>query len=91
LLSGLSVPGSLAFRKYLNLEKGASVMKSVSFARACCLGLSGLAVLVTSVGPSWAGMPVPAPLVGVTGPFGLLAAGAAYGSYLLYKRFQNRG
>jgi len=67
------------------------VIKSVRFARACCLGLSGLAVLVASVGPSWAGMPVPAPLVGVTGPFGLLAAGAAYGSYLLYKRFQSRG
>jgi hypothetical protein len=71
--------------------KGALVMKSVSFARACCLGLSGLAVLVTSVGPGFAGAPVPAPLVGVAGPYGLVVAGAAYGGYLLYKRFQNRG
>jgi hypothetical protein len=75
----------------LNLKKGASVMKSVSFARACCLGLSGFAVLVTSVGPGFAGAPVPAPLVGVAGPYGLIVAGAAYGGYLLYRRFQNHG
>ena len=61
------------------------------FSRALCLSLSGVALLVTSVGPSWAGMPVPAPLVGVTGPFGLLAAGAGYGGYLLYKRYWKRG
>jgi hypothetical protein len=61
------------------------------FSRACCVSLSGVAALMFSVGPSWAGLPVPAPLVGVTGPFGLLAAGAAYGGYLLYKRYQNRG
>jgi hypothetical protein len=60
--------------------------------RAFCVGLSGLSALILSVGPSWAGVPaVPAPLVGVTGPVGLLAAGAAYGGYLLFKHFQNRG
>ncbi len=37
-----------------------------------------------------AGLGVPAPLVGVTGPFGLLAIGAAYGGYLVYRRYQNR-
>lgn len=59
--------------------------------RACCVGLSGLSALMVSVGPSWAGCAVPAPLVGVTGPVGLLAAGAAYGGYLLLKLYQNRG
>jgi hypothetical protein len=75
----------------IHLEKGFG-MKSGNgkFLQACCLSMSGFATLMLSVGPSWAGMPVPAPLVGVTGPFGLLAAGAAYGGYLLYKRFQNR-
>jgi hypothetical protein len=58
---------------------------------ACGAGFSVLAVVVMSAGPSWAGAnPTPAPLIGVTGPFGLLAAGAAYGGYLLYKRFQHR-
>lgn len=65
--------------------------ESCGFLRACCLGLSGVAALIVSAGPTWAGVPVPAPLLGVTGPFGLLAAGAAYGGYLLYKRYQNRG
>ena len=69
-------------------------MKSASdgFSRAFCLTLSGAALLVMSVGPTWAGVVgVPAPLVGVTGPFGLLAAGAGYGGYLLYKRYWKRG
>jgi hypothetical protein len=61
------------------------------FLRACCVGFSGLSMLVVGAGPSWAGAPVPAPLVGVTGPAGLLAAGAAYGGYLLFKRLRNRG
>ena len=62
--------------------------ESRGFLRACCLGFGALMV---SAGPTLAGVPVPAPLLGVTGPFGLLAAGAAYGGYLLYKRYQNRG
>ena len=68
-------------------------MKSAynGFARACGLSVSGIALLVMSMGPTWAGAPVPAPLVGVTGPFGLLAAGASYGGYLLYKRYWKRG
>jgi hypothetical protein len=68
-------------------------MKSVGrgFWYACGVGLSGFAALVASVAPSWAGFPVPAPLIGVTGPVGLLAAGAAYGGYLLFKRFNQRG
>ena len=65
-------------------------MKSVSrgFSYACCVGLSGFAALILSMTPSWAGFPVPAPMIGVTGPVGLLAAGAAYGGYLLFKRLK---
>jgi hypothetical protein len=61
------------------------------FSRACCTGLAGLAALTVSVGPIWAGVPVPAPLVGATGPVGLVAAGVVYGGYLLFKRFKNPG
>jgi len=58
--------------------------------RSFAAGLLGFAALVIGVAPAMAGVAVPAPLVGVTGPFGLLAAGAAYGGYLIYRRFQNR-
>jgi hypothetical protein len=77
---------------YSGFLEGASVMKRViGFPRACGVGFSVLAVVVMSAGPSWAGAGGPAPLIGVTGPFGLLAAGAAYGGYLIYKRLKNRG
>lgn len=70
---------------------GFGVIKmSGGVSRAFCVGLSVVSVLIVSLGPSWAGVPVPAPLVGVTGPAGLLAAGAAYGGYLLFKHFRNR-
>lgn len=36
-------------------------------------------------------VPAPAPMIGVTGPYGLILAGAAYGGYLLYKRYHDRG
>lgn len=67
-------------------------MKSLSsaFSRACGVGFPALAALIISVGPSWAGVGVPTPLIGLTGPYGLLAAGAAYGGYLLFKRLKNR-
>jgi len=64
---------------------------SIGFSRACGVGFPVLAALITGVGPSWAGIPSPAPLVGVTGPFGLLAAGVACCGYLLFKRLKNRG
>ena len=69
-------------------------MKSASkeFARSLGLSLSGAVLLFTSAGPTWAGsVGVPAPLLGATGPFGLLAAGAGFGGYLLYKRYWKRG
>ena len=67
-------------------------MKSVNavFSFAGCAGALGLAVLVGSDAPAWAGMLAPAPLAGVTGPAGLLAAGVAYGGYLLYKRYRRQ-
>jgi hypothetical protein len=46
-------------------------------------------VLVASAGSSWAGTPIPAPLVGVTGPAGIVAAVVACGGYLLYRRFRD--
>jgi hypothetical protein len=54
---------------------------------ACALGLATLLVGASS---AMAGVGVPAPLVGVTGPFGLVAIGVAYGGYWLYRRFGNR-
>ena len=65
-----------------------SVNAVVSFAG--CAGALGLAVLVGSDAPAWAGIVGPAPLVGVTGPVGLLAAGVAYGGYLLYRRYRRQ-
>jgi hypothetical protein len=50
------------------------------------------ALLMLSVGPALAGgLPAPAPLVGVTGPVGIVAAGVAYGGYWLFQRYRNRG
>jgi hypothetical protein len=60
------------------------------FLRSTAVGLSGLSVFIIGAGPVWAGAPVPAPLIGATGPLGLLAAGIAYGGYLLAKRLRNR-
>jgi hypothetical protein len=61
------------------------------FLRSTTVGLSVLSVFIISAGPVWAGNPVPAPLIGATGPLGLLAAGIAYGGYLLVKRLRSRG
>jgi hypothetical protein len=62
-----------------------SINAVVSFAG--CAGVLGLAVLVGSDAPAWAGA-APAPLAGAAGPVGLLVAAAAYGGYLLYKRYR---
>lgn len=68
-------------------------MKRVScgFSYLCCVGFPVFAALILAIGPSWAGVGAPTPLIGLTGPYGLLAAGAAWGGYLLYKRLKNRG
>ena len=65
-------------------------MKSASW-RILTAGAGLASLIVLGSGPSSAGAPVPAPLVGVTGPVGIVAAGVAYGGYLLFKRYRNRG
>jgi RimJ/RimL family protein N-acetyltransferase len=52
---------------------------------------SGLvAVVLLGAGTAWAGIGAPAPLVGVTGPAGIVAAGVAWGGYWLYRRYRDR-
>ena len=70
-------------------NSGAFTMNSV-FLRA--LGSTGVftSALFLSVSPSLAGIGAPAPLIGVTGPVGIVAAGVAYGGYLLFRRYRNR-
>ena len=46
------------------------------------------AAVVLIASPAMAGVPVPAPLAGLAGPFGLLAAGAVYAGYRLVKHFR---
>jgi hypothetical protein len=58
--------------------------------RLVVAGVLGCTAFLAGATSAMAGMPVPAPLVGVYGPFGLLGIGAAYGGYLVYRRFGNR-
>ncbi len=46
--------------------------------------------LLLGAGPGLAGIGAPAPLVGVTGPYGIVAAGIAYGGYWLFRRYRDR-
>jgi hypothetical protein len=57
--------------------------------RIVALAAGAASVLLLTSGPSLAGIGGPAPLVGVTGPFGMVAAGVAVGGYLLFKRFRD--
>jgi len=60
----------------------------VSFRIAAGTGLASVLLLVA--GPVWAGcVGAPAPLVGVSGPYGIVAAGVAYGGYLLFRRYRD--
>jgi hypothetical protein len=68
---------------------GTFTMKSV-FLRALGPGGILISALLLSVSPSLAGIGAPAPLIGVTGPVGIVAAGVAYGGYLLFRRYRNR-
>jgi hypothetical protein len=65
-------------------KREGTVMKSAS-----SFLVMAASVLLLGAGPSLAGIGAPAPLVGVTGPVGIVAAGVAYGGYLLYKRFRD--
>jgi hypothetical protein len=62
----------------------------MTFSRIFTVGAMLASALVLSAGPGWAGVPVPAPLVGVTGPIGIAVAAIAYGGYLLAKQYRNR-
>jgi hypothetical protein len=59
--------------------------------RILALGGVLISALLLSAAPGWAGMPIPAPLVGVTGPYGIVAAVLGYGGYLLVRQFRDRG
>jgi len=52
-----------------------------------CFSL-GLAVFLIGSAPALACAPVPAPLAGLAGPYGLLAAGLVYGGYRVVKHFR---
>lgn len=64
-----------------------SSLKSV----VACAGAGPVVYAVLGVGTAYAGIPAPAPLVGVAGgPVGLLVASAALGGYLALKHFRDR-
>jgi hypothetical protein len=75
--------------RFLSGDIGGFAMRR-TFSRFAGVGVAGLSILILSVGPSLAGLPIPAPLIGVTGPVGLVVAGTVFGGYLLFKRFCNR-
>jgi RimJ/RimL family protein N-acetyltransferase len=70
-------------------QNGAIVMTLVR-SRIATAGSGVAAVLLLGIGTAWAGLGVPAPLIGVTGPVGIVAAGVAYGGYWLYRRYRQR-
>jgi hypothetical protein len=57
--------------------------------RIVAAGAGLAAVLLLGAEPSLAGIGAPAPLVGVTGPVGIVAAGVAYGGYWLFRRYRS--
>lgn len=59
--------------------------------RVAVAGFSLASVFLLGVETGWAGMPVPAPIVGLTGPAGIVIAGVAYGGYWLVRRYRSRG
>ena len=62
------------------------------FKRACGLGCAAFGILLVSVTSSSALVcAAPAPLIGVTGPYGIAAAAVAYGGFLIYKKIKSRG
>jgi hypothetical protein len=71
------------------MKNGAFIMRLMSSRTMAVAAYSGAVFLLGSV-PAWAGLPVPAPLAGVTGPIGIMVAGVAYGGYLLFRRYRNR-
>jgi len=52
--------------------------------------LSASAALMSISTEVLAGMPVPGPIVGATGPYGIGAAVIGYGGYKLYKHIKSK-
>ena len=61
-----------------------------SFSMDAKVALAAFAGLIAATLPALAGNPLPAPLAGVLGPYGLVAAGLAYGGYRVFKFFKAR-
>ena len=61
-----------------------------SYSADAKVALAALVALVVTPLPALAGNPLPAPLAGVLGPYGLVAAGLAYGGYRVVKFFKAR-
>jgi hypothetical protein len=60
--------------------------------RACGVGSAAIGILLVTATASFAGtFATPAPLIGLTGPYGIAAAAVAYGGFLVYKKLKNRG
>jgi hypothetical protein len=60
--------------------------------RACGVGSAAIGMLLVTATASFAGVPaVPAPVIGLAGPYGILAAGVAYAGFLVYRKLKNRG
>ena len=78
--------------RQLNLRyesmSGAIIMMSFN-SRLVAVGAGLASVLLLGTVSALAGAGGPAPLVGVTGPVGILAAGVAYGGYLLFRRYRS--
>jgi hypothetical protein len=65
--------------------------KMRSYSADAKVALAGLVALIATPLPALAGAPpVPAPLAGVLGPYGLLAAGLVYGGYRVVKPMRTR-
>jgi hypothetical protein len=63
-------------------------MGVVAMLKISSFGAASIATLLVSAEAAWAGCAVPAPLIGVSGPYGIVAAGLGYGGYLLFKRYR---
>jgi hypothetical protein len=74
-----------------NMGIGTMKLCNKRLERVCGAGSAAIGVLLVTATSSFAGVPAPAPLIGLTGPYGILAAGAAFGGFLLYKKLKNRG
>jgi hypothetical protein len=59
--------------------------------RVCWVGSAAIGTLLVTATASFAGTTTaPAPLIGLAGPYGIAAAAAAYGGFLVYKKLKNR-